>query len=92
LKIRISQANADYWRAFAELPAEVKGQARQAYRLWNANPTHPGLHFKKVHPELPIYSVRVGLRWRAMGILRDDVMIWFWIGSHADYDKLLKQF
>jgi hypothetical protein len=37
-----------------------------------------------------VYSVRVGLGWRALGVREGDVMVWFWIGSHADYDRLLE--
>jgi hypothetical protein len=47
------------------------------------------LRFKHVHPTEPIYSVRISLDYRALGVLQDDDIVWFWIGSHADYDKLL---
>jgi hypothetical protein len=40
---------------------------------------------------LPIFSVRVGLGWRAVGIRKADTMIWYWIGSHDEYDALLKK-
>jgi len=60
--------------------------------LWSENPDHPSLRFKKVHSRLPIYSVRVDLDWRAVGILEGDVVIWFWIGPHGEYEKLLRQF
>ena len=76
---------------FAVLPAPVQRQAREAYRLFLENPMHPGLHFKKVNPDPPVYSARVGISYRAAGILDGDTVVWFWIGSHADYDKLLKQ-
>ena len=54
--------------------------------------SHPSLRFKKVHTKLPIYSVRIDLDWRAIGILEGDVVIWFWIGPHGEYEKLLRQF
>lgn len=51
-----------------------------------------GLQFKRVHPSEPIYSVRIGRSWRALGLQRDsDQMLWFWIGSHAEYDSLLRR-
>ncbi len=75
----------------AVLPAHVRRQAQEAYRLFQGNPAHPGLHFKQVHPDPPIYSARVGIGYRAVGALDGDTIIWFWIGSHADYDKLLQQ-
>ena len=71
---------------------EYKTKAKAAYQLWSENPDHPSLRFKKVHNKLPIYSVRVDLDWRAVGILEGDVVIWFWIGPHGEYEKLLRQF
>jgi len=74
---------------FRELPTEVKRQAYAAYRLFVINPNHPSLRFKKIHDNL--YSVRVGLKYRALGVMENsDLIIWVWIGSHADYDKLVK--
>ena len=52
-------------------------------------PLHPGLRFKQVHPTLPIYSVRVSLDYRALGVREGDSVIWFWIGSHSEYERLL---
>jgi hypothetical protein len=74
---------------FAVLPASIQRQAREAYRLFRRNPAHPGLHFKKVHADPPTYSTRVGISYRAVGVLDGDTVIWFWIGKHADCDKLL---
>ncbi len=73
----------------AALPRHVQQQSRQSYRLFQQNPSHPGLRFKQVHEAPPIYSVRVGLGYRAVGVLDDDEIAWFWIGSQADYDRLL---
>jgi len=79
-------------KAFAELPADVQKQARQAYRLFIDNPNHPSLRFKPIHPTRPIFSVRIGLNYRAVGIREGDDIVWFWIGSHAEYDKLIRMF
>lgn len=86
-----SQVTDDFLACFAALPDTVKAQARKAYRLWQQDSTHPSLQFKKLHTKEPIYSARVSLGWRVLGLLEDDTMYWFWIGSHADYDRLLKQ-
>ncbi len=59
--------------------------------MFRLDPSHPGLNFKKVHSDPPTYSARVGLGYRALGILDGDIVVWFWIGSHAEYDELLKQ-
>jgi len=49
---------------------------------------HPSLHFKKVK-DGQFRSVRVGPQYRALGVPVPDGVQWFWIGSHADYDKLM---
>lgn len=86
-----SHLTAGFRRLFAALPAEVQQRARHSYLLWKDNPAHPGVEFKRVHPRQPIYSVRAGIGWRALGLRQGDTMIWFWIGSHAEYDGLLRR-
>ncbi len=76
---------------FAEAAEPVQRKIRAAYRLWANNPNHPSLRFKKVHDRLPIFSVRVDLDWRAVGVVQDDTMIWFWVGPHSEYEKLLRK-
>ena len=76
---------------FAALPAQVRHRAKKAYQQFRDEPSHPGLQFKKVHDDPLIYSVRVGLGYRALGAMAGDTVTWFWIGSHAEYDKLLDQ-
>jgi hypothetical protein len=85
-----SEVTEDFLATFRLLPPEIRDLARKNYRLWRTNPQHPSLQFKRVHQTEPIYSVRVGLGWRALGLLEEDGMLWFWIGSHADYDRILK--
>ena len=86
-----SHTTKRFREAFRLLPQTVKRQAREAYRLFRQNPHHPGLYFKQVHPSKPIYSVRISRDYRAVGIRDGDEMIWFWIGSHTDYDTLLSR-
>lgn len=74
---------------FSQLPPEVQRQAQEAYRRWVGNPAHPGLRLKQVHPTQPVYSVRITLDYRALGLRNGDTMIWFWIGSHTEYVRLL---
>jgi hypothetical protein len=78
-------------KAFDALPKDVQERARRAYKRWKQNSSHASLHFKQVHDEKPIYSVRIGLSYRAIGVKEGDTMIWFWIGSHEDYNNLLGQ-
>ncbi|MGQ0836175.1 MAG: ParE family toxin-like protein [Gammaproteobacteria bacterium] len=87
----ILRATERFWEAYGSLPVEVKERARTAYRLWRENPQHPSLRFKRIHKREPIYSVRIGIDWRAVGVKSKTDMVWFWIGSHAEYDKLCAQ-
>ena len=87
----ISRTTARFRSAFGNLEPEIKREARRAYRLFKQNPHHPTLRFKKVHPSQPIWSVRIVAGYRAVGIRAEDEIVWYWIGSHADYDRLLSQ-
>jgi len=84
-----SRLTEDFLACFGRLPEAVRAQARRSYQLWRQNPAHPGLQFKKVHAHESLYSVRVGLGWRALSLLEGDTVTWFWIGSHAEYDTLI---
>ena len=80
-----------FLKKYRKLPAEIRSLARKNYQLWRTDPTHNSLQFKKVSPNLPIWSVRVGDNFRAVGAITDNTIHWFFIGSHAEYDRLLKQ-
>jgi mRNA-degrading endonuclease RelE of RelBE toxin-antitoxin system len=86
VKSYLTQKFIDRYR---KLPKEIREQARQAYRLWKEDHYHPSLHFKRIKNRAQTYSVRVGDGWRALGLVENDEIYWYWIGSHADYDKLL---
>ncbi|MEX0718081.1 MAG: hypothetical protein WD066_15925 [Planctomycetaceae bacterium] len=86
-----SRATEDFWKLYGALPDAVRKNARKAYHLWRENPSHPSLHFKKVHEEEPLYSVRIGLGWRELGLLEGETVTWFWIASHAEYDRLVER-
>ncbi len=85
-----SRATPRFWAAYRELPPEVREAARKAYRLFREDLRHPSLQFKKVHGRDLVYSVRVTLGYRALGLLGDEEIAWFWIGTHAAYDHLLE--
>jgi len=84
-----SRTTRRFWRLFRDLPADVQRDAQQAYRLFRANPVHPGLQFKKLEGEDDIYSARIGLDYRALAAMRKDRIVWYWICSHADYYRLV---
>ena len=86
-----SHATAKFRELLAAAPVLIQAKAQFAYQLWADNPSHPSLRFKKVHATLSVYSVRIDLGWRAVGVLQGDTMVWFWIGSHGDYERLLSK-
>ena len=87
----ISRTTERFRRTFQQLPQQVQQQARAAYQLFRNDPAHPSLRFKPVHPSKPIFSARVGRDYRAIAVREGERVIWFWIGSHAEYDQLLKR-
>ena len=87
-----SSITGDFRRRFSGLPSTVQRQAVRAYRLWRFDPYHRSLQFKRVGRYEPLYSVRVGLGYRALGLWEGDSIYWFWIGPHAEYEELLKRF
>jgi hypothetical protein len=68
------------------LPPPIQRLADAQFALLKSDTRHPSLHFKKVGP---VWSARVGLRYRALAVEADGGFVWFWIGSHADYDRLI---
>lgn len=84
-----SRTTARFRRAFAQLPVPIQNQARRAYRRFRDNPTHPGLRFKQVQADLSVYSVRISKGYRALGQVEGNEVVWFWIGSHDDYERLI---
>ena len=76
---------------YGAAPEATKEKIRTAYRLWSDNPDHPSLRFKRVHVRQPIYSARIDLDWRVLGLREGDTMVWFWVGPHSEYERLLKR-
>jgi len=84
-----SRRTKQFRALFDALPQAAKRQANEAYRLFKQNPSHPGLRFKPIDPSDPtVYSARVGRSYRVVGVRSGDTILWYWIGTHADYDKL----
>jgi len=86
-----SSVTKSFRRCLEALPESVQQQARKAYTLWQADPYHPSLQFKRVSQKQPIYSVRIGLNYRALGLLESNHIYWSWMGTHNEYDELLKR-
>lgn len=79
-------ASPAFWAAYASLPPDVQRVADRCFALLKSNPRHPSLRFKAVGR---FWSVRAGLHHRALGVRIDEGVLWFWIGTHAQYDKLV---
>ena len=80
------QTTADFWDCYGRLPKAVQRVADANYDLLRTDPRHPSLHLKRVGR---LWSVRVGIGYRALAVAGDDGPVWFWIGSHADYDRII---
>ena len=76
-----------FWERYNKLDREIRGRAKKAYRLWTENPFHPSLRFKCINHGENIWSVRVTLGYRALGVLDQDTVTWFWVGSHDEYER-----
>ncbi len=85
-----SRTTERFRKTFENLPLKIQEDAKKVYKLWKSNPYMKNLRFKRINDKQNIYSVRIGLSYRALGLKKDDTMIWFWIGSHNDYDNLIK--
>ena len=86
-----SRRTARFKSLFGQLPAAVQPSARRAYDLFQRDSAHPSLQFKRLRADRPTYSIRVGLGYRALGIRFDETLVWYWIGPHAEYDRLISQ-
>jgi len=79
-----------YWTHFDDLPGEIRELAEENYRLWKENPSHPGLRFKRIHETVPVFSFRVGMRHRTVGVESEDgKVVWFWVGSFETFQALV---
>ncbi|GAB6054387.1 hypothetical protein JCM17960_32070 [Magnetospira thiophila] len=75
-----------YWDSFDDLPEEIRTLAEQTYRQWKQNPMTPGLRFKQIHQTQPIFSFRVGMKHRTVGVeAPDGTVVWFWVGSFKTF-------
>ena len=81
------QASSRFWRSLESLPPEIQDLARQNFDLLKTDPRHPSLHFKRVGP---FWSVRVDRYYRALGLDSEDGILWFWIGPHEEYKRLIR--
>ncbi len=79
-------ASPSFWDCYSKLPPEIQRLADKNFELLKANSQHRSLHLKKIGK---YWSVRTGKHYRALGVEIETDILWFWIGTHADYDKLI---
>lgn len=87
----ISRTTEKFWKCYERLPENVKEKAKKVYQYFEEDPAHPSLRFKKVNDDPKVYSVRISIEYRALGVVEGNEIIWFWVGSHDDYEKLINQ-
>ena len=80
------QAAPDFWDCYRKLPSEVQQLADSCFGLLKSNPYHPSIHLKKIDE---FWSARVGIHHRALAVQVPGGLLWFWIGTHAEYDKVI---
>lgn len=76
----------EFWEMYAKLPKHIQDLADKNFALLKADPRYPSLHLKRI---AGMWSVRVGTHYRALGFDHEGDVLWFWINSHAEYDKLM---
>jgi hypothetical protein len=82
-----SNTTPRFWQMYAPLPASIRLAARQAYQQFQVDPRHPGLHFHRLVSDPRLWSLRITRDCRAVGLLQGDTITWFWIGTHAEFDR-----
>ncbi len=80
-------ASPSFWELYEELPSAIRDVADKNFELLKFDSKHPSLHFKKVGR---YWSVRAGKKYRAVGVDIDEGILWFWIGVHSEYDKIIE--
>jgi hypothetical protein len=81
-------ATPSFWESYQRLPLNVQKMADENYKRLKANLRHPSLHFKQIGR---YRSVRVGLHYRALAVEVPDGLVWFWIGTHDEYQRMIKE-
>ena len=80
------RANPRFWRCYQQLPENIRRLADRSDKLLRENPQHPSLQFKRIGR---FWAVRVGLHYRALAVEQEADVVWFWIGPHAEYNRLI---
>jgi hypothetical protein len=82
-----SKTLPEFWECFNALPGEIQALARKKFHIWQEHPFHSSLRFKEIQPG--VWSVRVSAKYGALGFEHAEQIVWYWIGTHDDYDELV---
>ncbi|MFZ3046451.1 MAG: hypothetical protein WA151_11090 [Desulfatirhabdiaceae bacterium] len=85
----ISTTHPDFWKYFDKLPKEIQISAEKRFELFRSQPFHPSLSFSK---KGSVWTVDIGLHYRAIAFREQDTLVWFWIGSHEDYNHMMNRY
>ncbi|WIG58279.1 MAG: hypothetical protein OJF49_001024 [Ktedonobacterales bacterium] len=84
-----NRTTKQFRKLLANLPDDVQRQAKKAFKLYETNPGHPSLNFERLNTKGEYYSARANQQYRVLAKRKSDHMLWFWIGPHDEYEKLL---
>ena len=87
----ISHVTDEFRECLSNLPEEIKKKAKKAFKQFKEDPYYPGLHFEQVHQTKPIVSVRITDYYRAVGLKEGETIVWYWVGSHPEYERVIKR-
>lgn len=85
-----SYTTDEFWELYRALPEKIRRQAQEAHEQFEHDPFHPGLNFEEVDTKRHLWSARITRGYRVLGIRDDGEITWFWIGTHREYDKLIR--
>ena len=86
-----SGTTPEFWKHYRQLPEPIQRLADKNYKLWIENPRHPSIHFKKIAGHETLHSARVGDHYRTIAHVEGSSVVWTWIGSHEEYNKLVRR-
>ncbi|MGH7884267.1 MAG: hypothetical protein ACRENO_01080 [Thermodesulfobacteriota bacterium] len=81
-------ASSDFWNNYNKLPKPIRELADKNFEILKENQNYPSLHFKNTGK---YKSIRIGIHYRALAIEIPERLLWFWIGNHSEYDKIIKK-
>jgi hypothetical protein len=82
-----SRGTTDFWRLYHALSPEVRQAAQNAFQKFLDNPAHPSLQLERLRSDARVWSVRVTRNYRAVARRYENDWLWFWIGSHKEFDR-----